>query len=292
MKLLAYTHRTGEEIAHAGFVGDIKGGLRKDMLFFHLVDRTPMHLSRIPLLGARFNFDQNSTRADHAIHDTKLRNPVHELVQAELCKSKVWAFQHRGEKFVLNFDAVDDAEIKCPIGFHSADVTFVITATCPYCTQFRGRLLLLINSDPKSFTEQNRKRVAAFIGGGFYVAELRVPALIDVSKSNYTPYRLAALRSEVQRFLASEPEVTFLSKPGWVAGERVTSGTVHNDPLTAIQTPKFNFSKSGTKPSLQDKADDIREAFWEIAANLGNRVKSALKRKEQKPEIKLRLPRE
>lgn len=294
VKILAYTHRSGREIAHASFIKNMAGGYRKGMEFYHLADKTPMTFSIPSFRAPHFSYDPNSLRAEKSGVGLGLVNPEHELAQAALAGQKQWVFQHKGNRFVLDFDSIlDDAEIKCADKFVFIDVVGVISPICKYHTQFRGRVHVLINSDPKTFESRNKKRLAVLKNSDSYVVILKLPAALTGGKLPYTPARLAHLKKEIEAYIANEPEVIFFNKPGWCEGERVAGGVAHNDPLIASSYSKLDFSKRKKPKSAQDRAVGLFAATVEkitsMVAAFNDRKLAAASKSKDEPKFKMPL---
>lgn len=262
MKLLAYANSSGSEIAHIKYLSRISGGLRKETKFTHIVDRTSMTPNRMVFTQRGFKFDPNSSRAAKKGLGIFLSCPEHELAQLVFTGMKAWRFQHRGEIFNVTFERVlDDVQIKCGDSFVYVDIAAMLSSLCPYHSQFRGRLLILINSHKKHIDQINKKRLALLENSGYFVLLVNLPAaLCSEGKLGFSPARNKIILDGLRDRLSEAPEVKFLTKPGWFAGERATDGVVHNDPMR-YDAGALSFGNLRRKPSMLERWTDKANAL-------------------------------
>ena len=224
MKLLARS--STNEIVSFGDLQAISGGIRKGVKFYHLVDRTPL-IHKNTLYGAKgFEFDQNSSRAGKEGIGIGQISQAHELAQYAFTKMKRWSFQNNGEAYTVTFDRVlDDSQVKCGNKFVYADIVAMLAPDNPHYTQFRGRLIILINSRTDAGDKMRTKTLPLLQTSGYFVVQVTLPFMIcKKPKGGYPPAKLASLYEEIDIYLNTTPETEFLYKPGWCQGVRIAQG--------------------------------------------------------------------
>ena len=173
----------------------------------------------------------------------------------------VWKFQFRGELYTVHVQrALDDAQLRAGSKFVYADMILMLEPSSPHFSQFRGKLVVLINSQDPKRQKIDAKRLDLLQSTGHFVIVLDLPMFLCTKKKvKHNQHYLDGLMDSVMGFLDSVPTIQMPIKPGWCKGEPMNSIASKNKKDTFEQvgldfaaTKKIK-PKGADQPSFKEK---------------------------------------